>query len=141
MSETKEEIATPNPAVHQKKISILIIDPDPDESEVLRTWFVCDGHRVAITKDGCEGLTRAILDQPSIILIDPMLNDCDGFQLIEDFKKNQAIKNIPLLMVTRLGQKNDIIRAVKLGISDYVVKPYDLDVITQKVSEKVSGQK
>ena len=101
---------------------IVLIEDDKSILEMYELKFKEEGLDVLIASDGLSGLELIKTQQPNLILLDIMLPKMDGFAILTEIKKDDKLKNIPVLLLTNLGQKADIEKGEKLGAVDYVVK-------------------
>jgi len=83
-------------------------------------------YKVLSVSTGKEALKEAKDKELSLILLDLMLPDIDGFKVCERLKKNKKTKDIPIIIVTALGEDVNYERAKELGVSEYVTKPFSL---------------
>jgi len=84
--------------------------------------------------NGQEGIDMAIKEQPHIILMDAMMPVIDGFEAIRQIRNNPLTQNIPILMVSALDNKNEKVKALQSGISDFISKPLDQTELTIRVN-------
>lgn len=101
---------------------ILVVEDDKYLSGAYRVKLLKMGFEVRTAGDGEEALEVLETFTPDLILLDLVMPRKDGFSTLEDIKKNDAWKAIPVLIATNLGQKEDIERGMKLGAVDYLVK-------------------
>jgi DNA-binding response OmpR family regulator len=81
-----------------------------------------DGFRFSGATTGVEGVSKASNEHPDLILLDLVLPRKNGFDVLRDLKKNPATKNIPVIVLSNLGQEADITEAMKLGAVEYLIK-------------------
>ena len=103
-------------------------------SSMYQTKFEADGFEVFIADNGVIGLELAKKEKPDIIMLDVILPQLDGFSVLEEIKKDQATKKIPVIMLTNLGTEEDKIKGEKMGALDYLVKA---SLTPGQVSEKI----
>jgi len=101
---------------------ILIIEDEKDISKMYQTSLQNDGYEVVLAGNGEEGLKSALESKPNLILLDIIIPKMDGFSTLEQLKKEKVTKNIPVIMLTNLGQDEDKEKGKKLGAVDYFVK-------------------
>lgn len=106
-------------AVHK----VLIIDDDPFISEMYVLKFKDEHFDVLVAQSGKDGLKKISEYDPDVILLDVVMPDMDGFQLLEELKK-QGGRPRKIIMLTNLGQKEDVERGMALGVRDYMVKAH-----------------
>ena len=113
---------------------ILIVEDDTFLSELLSSKFIRGGYAVAVAKNGEEGLQKTMDEKPNLILLDLTLPKMSGFDVLTKIKEDQSISNIPVIILSNLGQKEDTERGLKLGASDYMIKSqFDIDQIIGKI--------
>jgi DNA-binding response OmpR family regulator len=101
---------------------ILVVEDDKYLSGAYRVKLLKMGFDVRTAADGEEALVVLHDFTPDLILLDLVMPRKDGFATLEEIKKNDKWKNIPVLIATNLGQKEDVDRGMKLGAVDYLVK-------------------
>ncbi len=101
---------------------VLIVEDDQMISNMYKTKFENDGYTVLVAEDGATGLEMAGQEKPDIVLLDVILPQLDGFSVLEELKKRDNTKNIPVVMLTNLGTEEDIDKGKKLGADGYIVK-------------------
>jgi two-component system, OmpR family, alkaline phosphatase synthesis response regulator PhoP len=102
---------------------ILIADDNLPNVELLEAYLAEMDCAIAVATDGRETLDKVIEFQPDLILLDIMMPKLSGFEVCKQLKKNQATKQIMILMVTALDEPGDIERAVSCGCDDFLSKP------------------
>lgn len=109
-----------------KKNTVFIIEDDPLVVRVYEMKFEKEGAEVIIATDGSEALSflEKEIDPPSVVLLDLMLPGVSGFDVLEAIRKNQKWKDVPVFILTNLGQPQDIERGKKLGVAEYIIKPH-----------------
>ncbi|MDO8572835.1 MAG: response regulator [bacterium] len=133
------QASTPAP-VNLNNTKIMVVEDDKFLRELLVRKLYSEGFVVesAIDATGAfEILTRFI---PSLILLDLILPGVDGFEILSRIKKDNALSAIPVIILSNLGQKEDIERAMSLGAIDFMVKAnFTLDEIASKAKKVVNG--
>ena len=114
---------------------VLIIDDDPFIADMYVIKFKDEHFDVATAPNGKEGLKKIKEFDPDIILIDVVMPGMDGFHVLEELKK-QGGKPQRIIMLTNLGQKEDVERGIGLGATDYMVKAH---FTPSEVVERVRG--
>lgn len=122
-----------------KKTSILIVEDEKMLAEMYATKFEMEGFIVDKAFDGVNGLEKARKVKPKIILLDIIMPKLDGFAVLKELRADDDFKKTPIVLLTNLGQEDDIEKGKKLGATDYFVKanhtPTD---VVQKVRDILS---
>ena|SRR3989338_2556712 len=113
---------------------VLIIEDDQTISNMYQTGLSQNDYEITLAENGEKGLTLAQEINPDIILLDIIMPKMDGFAVLEHLKKGEPTKDIPVIMLTNLGQDDDRKRGKELGAVDYVVKA---DFTPLQISEKI----
>ncbi len=104
---------------------ILIIEDDHFLLSLIVEKFIKSGFDAETALDGEEGFNKILKNKYDLVLLDMILPKIDGFKILEEVKKNQSLKDLPIVVASNLYDKNDIDRAVSLGARDYIVKAYN----------------
>lgn len=104
------------------KKRILIVEDEDFLVDMYRLKFEQTGFEVLTAKNGKQGLELGIKEKPDLILLDIVLPEMDGYEILAELKKNKEAAEIPVLIFSNLGQKSEISRGIKLGADAYVVK-------------------
>ena len=112
---------------------ILIIEDDSFLLQMYVAKLEMEGFSVISATDGEKGLRLVKKEKPDIVLLDLLLPKMDGFHVLEELKKDPEVKDIPVLVLTNLGQKDDVERCFNLGAVDYLIKAHFVpgEVITR----------
>jgi two-component system KDP operon response regulator KdpE len=106
--------------------TILIIDDDPYLLDLMAYIFEHRGARVCTALDGEEGLCQLLAHQPDLVLLDLMMPLVDGWQVCQQLRQHS---DVPIIILSVLGQDQDIVRGLDCGADDYLVKPVSLEVL------------
>jgi len=104
------------------KGKILIVEDEEMLSTMYKVKFENEGYEVATANNGADGLTLSEAEQPSIILLDIIMPKIDGFAVLKRLKASEKTKSIPVILLTNLGQDEDIARGKELGAAGYLIK-------------------
>ena len=115
---------------------VLIVDDDAFLLDMYAIKFRESGFAVDIAKNGEEALAKSKSANPDVILLDIVMPKMDGFDVLRALKKDNLAPNAVIVILTNLGQKEDVERGLKLGASDYVVKAH---FTPSEVVAKVKG--
>lgn len=118
--------------------TILLVEDEPTLQKTLSLALTQEGYEVKSALDGEIGLRLARETKPNIILLDLILPKMDGFEVLDELKKNDETKDIPVIVLTNLESSQDIEKALSLGASNYLVKAnYDLKDVVEKVKDNI----
>jgi len=114
---------------------ILIIDDEEDLTFFVKANLeLCGDYEVIVANSGKDGLKLASSFRPHVILLDIMMPNMDGYQVLEKIKKSNATLNIPVIMLTAKGDMESKIKAASLYDEDYLVKPVQIETLKDKIS-------
>ncbi len=103
---------------------ILIIEDDKFLRELIARKLENEGYTAVEALDGEEGVKKIEGEKPDLILLDLILPGIDGFEVLTRVKQNPALASIPVIILSNLGQKEEIEKGLKLGAIDYLVKAH-----------------
>jgi DNA-binding response OmpR family regulator/signal transduction histidine kinase len=112
-------------SLERSRFSVLVVDDDPVIRTVCREILEGQGISVREAADGAQALDMAMREKPDVVLLDVMLPDIDGFQVIERLREERSTAQIPIIIISARGRTGDKVRALRLGGDDYLVKPFD----------------
>lgn len=118
----------------QKKI--LIVEDDKFLRELVAQKLSKEGYNVAQAIDGEDGVKKTKEEMPDLILLDLILPGIDGFEVLSRIKDDATLKDIPVIILSNLGQKEDVEKGLKLGAADYLIKAH---FTPGEIIEKVQG--
>jgi DNA-binding response OmpR family regulator len=104
--------------------SILIVEDDREIRDLLAHYLRKEGFQPMVARDGEEGLAKARADKPDLILLDILLPQMDGLELLRKIRADREIAGIPVAMLTAKGDETDRIVGLELGADDYIPKPF-----------------
>lgn len=130
-----------------KQLTILVVEDDKLNREMVKASFQEDGHIVNTVTSISECLKMLKMNRPDIIVLDRGLPDGDGLQLCLTLKKNPLLKTIPILILTGKSEVADKILGLRFGADDYLAKPFAVeelrarvDAITRRVYGSLSSR-
>lgn len=101
---------------------ILLVEDDPMIVEMYKMRFEEEGFEVLVTDRGSEALEIASQQRPIAVLLDVILPEIDGFSILQNLKSSPDTRDIPVMLLTNLGQESDQEKGRQLGVADYFVK-------------------
>lgn len=120
---------------HVSEKKILIIDDNKDIRDLMRMILEKNSFIVFESDDGSNGLTIARENKPDLILLDVMMPGLSGFDVLEQIRieKDSQLREVPIMMITAKSQSEDVDRALELGATGYIVKPFRQANFVEKV--------
>jgi len=112
---------------------ILVVDDDIAINELIKVNLELEGYTVIQAHDGVKGFALCKQEIPSLVVLDVMMPDVDGFTVAQRIRKNDSTKDIPILMLTALSQLNDKVNGFNIGVDDYLVKPFEMEELKVRV--------
>jgi len=102
----------------------LIIEDDKFLRELIVRKLNKEDFEVSEAVDGEEGIKKIIEEKPDLILLDLILPGIDGFEVLARMKKESSLSSIPVIILSNLGQKDDVEKGLKMGAIDYLIKAH-----------------
>lgn len=125
-----------------KKQVVLIVEDDQVLAKMYQAKFEREGFTAVSAGDGEAGLALAREQHPSIILLDIIMPKMDGFSTLQALKADPATKDAPVILLTNLGQNEDVDKGTKLGAVGYLIKAHlTPSEVVDKVRELLSQKK
>lgn len=112
---------------------ILVVDDDIAINELIKVNLELYGYKVVQAFDGIKGFALCKQEKPSLVILDVMMPEVDGFTVAQRIRKNEETQNTPILMLTALSELNDKVKGFNIGIDDYLVKPFEMEELQVRV--------
>src|SRR5438477_4233597 len=112
---------------------ILIIEDERGLTDVLAYNLQREGYETAVAHDGQEGLRKAQMQLPDLVILDLMLPGMDGLEVCRQLRAGKQTSKIPILMLTAKGEEMDQVVGFSVGADDYVTKPFSVKVLLQRI--------
>lgn len=116
---------------------VLLIDDDDFIRKIYKDRFMADNFEVDEAKSGSEGLEKLKTGKCDVVLLDMVMPDMSGVEVIKKIRSNKNLSGLPIVMLSALGQESDIKEAMDAGASRYVIKdkttPQELSVIIKGI--------
>lgn len=114
--------------------TVLVVDDAEANRELLSRRLRKEGHSVVVACDGAEALELVRKHSFDLILLDIMMPDVDGYQVLETLKKEEALHHIPVIMITAIDDIQSIARCIELGAEDYLSKPFNAILLRARIT-------
>ncbi len=113
---------------------ILIVEDDRDIAELVRHYLVRAGHTADVLSSGTDVLPRLASRRPDLMVLDLMLPGVHGFEICQAVRRDPALADLPVIMVTARAEESDRVAGLELGADDYVTKPFSPKELVARVS-------
>ena len=120
------------------KVHILVIDDDKELIESLKEFLDVRGFDVASAYDGKSGIEIARRDKPDLIILDITMPDMDGRDVLIEIKKDDDIKDIPVIVLTGMEDQFSRNHVMELGAYEYLTKPYDSYTLLRQINNVIN---
>ncbi len=118
--------------------TVLIADDDSLVAELIQNRLERDGHKTVVVNDGSTACTEVRTLKPDAVILDGVLPDMDGLDVLRTLKANEETRDIPVLMLTARGKQEDLADGMTLGADDYLVKPFVPNELSERLSQLLS---
>jgi len=118
-------------------LKILTVDDSKTIRMIVKKAFKTYDCELFEAENGVEGLAAAAREKPDLIVLDITMPIMDGVEMLSKLKGEAALKDIPVIMLTAEAGKDNVIKVVKMGIKDYIVKPFESSLLTEKAGKIV----
>ncbi|PEJ21346.1 DNA-binding response regulator [Bacillus toyonensis] len=113
-----------------KNYHILVVEDDQEIQELIKQFLMTQQYKVIVASDGLEGMKLFNKQSFDLILLDVMMPNLNGFEVV---KMIRSQSNIPIIMLTALEEEQDQMKGFDLGIDDYITKPFSFHVLMRRV--------
>ncbi len=114
---------------------ILIADDEPNILISLEYLLKREGYEVSLARDGDEALAAILAQRPALVLLDVMMPKRSGFEVCQELRANEAVKDTLVLMLSAKGRETDVAKGLGSGADAYMTKPFSTKELVAKVRE------
>lgn len=111
----------------ESRKKILVVDDSSTSTFLMESFFEENGYNVSIADDGVKALDKIKRQIPDVIFLDLMMPKKSGFDVLQEVKKNDSTKNVPVIIISAKTEQDDIQKAKALGAIEYLYKPIDIE--------------
>lgn len=112
---------------------VLLIEDEPNIIEAVRFILSRDGWRVSTHADGADAVDAVRARAPDLVILDVMLPDRSGYDILADLRADESMRELPVLVLTARGQQKDRDLALRLGATEFMVKPFSNQALLEAV--------
>jgi len=120
---------------------VLIADDEPNILISLEYLMKREGYIVSVARNGAEALDTLRREHPTLVLLDVMMPGKTGFEVCQEVRADDELKDTLILMLTAKGRDTDVAKGLALGADDYVTKPFSTKELVQKVRDLLAAKK
>ena len=124
-----------------RRIKIQVTDDEPNIVQTLKDRLEMNDFEVIVANNGSDGLKLAEQERPDVILLDVIMPVMNGLEMLEMLRKQPWGQDPSVIMLTARSQTQDVARANACGIDDYIVKPFDLSELLEKIESILEQRK
>lgn len=119
---------------------ILIADDEPNILISLEYLMKREGYQVSVARDGQEALDAIRRERPRLVLLDVMMPAKTGFEVCQEVRADDALRDTLILMLTARGRETDVAKGMALGANAYMTKPFSTKELVQKVRDLLEAR-
>lgn len=117
---------------------VLVVEDSKNVSIMVKMCLNKHGYEVITLYDGLSALEHIFKDNPNLILLDVLIPKMDGYLVAQALKQDENTRHIPIIMMSAKAQEDDINKALKIGVEDYLVKPFTPEILLDKVKKYIN---
>ncbi len=125
----------------EKRPKILIVDDEPFNVDYLEQELEELAYQTVRAANGREALAQVAAESPDVILLDIMMPELDGFQVLAQLKANKVWRDIPVIVISALSELASVVRGIELGAEDYLPKPFDEVLLKARLSASLEKKR
>ncbi len=113
--------------------TIVYVDDDLELTRLVETYLEDEGYHVITANDGESGLETILVEQPDLVILDVMMPGLTGWDISRHLRTKKAFKDLPILMLTGIGERMNAMTAPLYGATEHLDKPFDVDELGDTV--------
>jgi len=123
-------------ALAEKPVSgrILVVDDNPDNQEILSRRLQYQGYQTVLADSGAEALNKLAQDSFDLVLLDVMMPDMNGYEVLQRMKVDSALIKVPVIMISACADIDHVINCIEIGAEDYLPKPFNSTLLKARIS-------
>lgn len=120
---------------------ILVVDDDHVNRELLSILLKRERHTVTTVDNGRQAMAMLMARKFDLILLDIMMPEMDGYQVLERLQQDPDLRHIPVIVVSAMGETENVARAIQLGADDYLTKPFDATLLQARINASLEKKR
>jgi DNA-binding response OmpR family regulator len=113
---------------------LLVVDDDPINRRLLASYLKREGHEVATANDGAQGWELVQAEPFDVVLLDVLMPELDGYEVLERIRGDEALRRLPVIMISSVEETDSIVRCIELGADDYLPKPFSPPLLRARIN-------
>jgi class 3 adenylate cyclase len=113
--------------------AVLVVDDTPENRDLLSRRVVQQGHAATLAANGREALERLGATPFDLVLLDIMMPEVDGYEVLERMKADPSLGHVPVIVISALGEMDSVVRCIQLGAEDYLLKPFNAVLLKARI--------
>jgi len=122
-----------DPGTTQHSKTILVVDDLENNRAILQDFLNTFGYNSIMATNGMEALRRIDEDRPDMVLLDIMMPEMDGLEVLEHLRTSGKLVDLPVVVISALDEQGSVIKCIRMGAQDYLTKPFDPDLLKARV--------
>ncbi len=140
MTENSQSVGGGEEAQEKKTALLLVAEDDQFYANLYRTKLEKEGFGVLVASNGTETLDLLRKNNPDLIILDLVMPEMDGFEVLKKLKEEKDLRDVPVIVLSNLGQPEDVERAKAMGIFKYIIKSnVSIHQMVESVEEALSS--
>ena len=120
---------------------ILVVDDYPVNRQKLSRLLEQQGHLIILAENGKQALEKIREDAPDLVLLDIIMPEMDGYQVLEQLNAQNMLRNLPVIVVSALDEMNSVIKCIEMGAVDYLPKPFDPVLLKARIDSSLEKKR
>jgi signal transduction histidine kinase len=120
---------------------LLVVDDDAENREVLSRRLIRQGHEVRTASSGPEALQIMNVTDFDVMLLDIMMPDMDGYEVLGRIKRDRRLQHIPVIMISAIDEVQSVVRCIEAGAEDYLAKPFDPTLLKARIGASLEKKR
>jgi DNA-binding response OmpR family regulator len=116
---------------------VLVVDDEPDTVDFIRQTLVAEGFETSVARNGREALESIARERPDLVLLDIMMPELSGFEVLEAMARDPSMAGLPVVVLTARGDEMDARSGLALGARRYLSKPFDVRALVAEIRRHV----
>ncbi|MDD1784230.1 response regulator [Enterovibrio sp. ZSDZ35] len=118
---------------------ILVVDDEPVNLQVLNNFLRLEGYRVKTVENGRQAIESVTMEQPALMLLDVMMPELSGYEVCAHLRERYSRSQLPIIMLSALGQVQDKVKGFDAGANDYLTKPFNKDELSARIRAYINA--